>query len=122
MVPHTDLFQIYHHSKYSAAKGPHRVAQRGIGTQIFVDDDVVVLVEDADVHGSGVQIDAGIESVIRVLVETHQEPPLGWDRALARIVVARSHVLKLPRWDSTVTSGLSPFTTWDSTGPSQSRT
>jgi hypothetical protein len=31
-------------------------------------------------------------------------------------------VLKLPRWASTDTSGLSPFTTWDRTGPSQSRT
>ena len=53
----------------------------GIGAEVLVDDDVVGLVEDADVHGSGVEIDAGIESVILVLVETNQEPPLGWDRA-----------------------------------------
>jgi hypothetical protein len=45
-----------------------------------VEDDIVGLVEDADIHGSGVEIDAGLESVILVLVETHQEPPLGWAR------------------------------------------
>ena len=35
----------------------------GIGAKVLVDDNGVVLVEDADVHGSGVQIDAGIVSV-----------------------------------------------------------
>jgi hypothetical protein len=53
----------------------------GIGAEVLVDDDVVGLIEDADVHGSGVELEAGIESVILVLVETHQKPPLGWDRA-----------------------------------------
>jgi hypothetical protein len=53
----------------------------GVGAEIFVDDDIVVLVEDADVHGSGVEIDAGVVSMVGVFVETHQEPPLGWDRS-----------------------------------------
>jgi hypothetical protein len=42
----------------------------GFGREVFVVDGVAVLVEDAQVQGPGVEIDAGIESVL-CGVESH---------------------------------------------------
>jgi hypothetical protein len=41
-----------------------------VAGEVFVEDDLAVVIEDADVHGSGVQVDAGVESVLLV-VEAH---------------------------------------------------
>src|SRR5262249_13022798 len=40
------------------------------GGQVAVEDDLAGLIEDAQVHGSGVQIDAAVESVL-MIVEAH---------------------------------------------------
>ena len=51
--------------------------RRRAGGEVLVEDDVAVVVEDADVHGSGVQIDAAVESVLLV-VEAHGATPEVW--------------------------------------------
>src|SRR5262249_3420329 len=43
----------------------------GPGRQVAVEDDGAVVVEDADVHGPRVQVDAGVESVL-LRVESHR--------------------------------------------------
>jgi hypothetical protein len=80
----------------------------GIGGDVFVEDDVALLVEDADVHGSGVEIDAGIVSVGRILVAAHHAS-VGMGPVLSPDRGCTGHtVLKLPRWDkATVLSPLS---------------
>jgi hypothetical protein len=42
----------------------------GFGGEVFVVDDLAVAIEDAQVHGAGVQIDAAVETVLLV-VEAH---------------------------------------------------
>lgn len=42
-----------------------------IGGVVLVQDRLAALVEDAEVHASGVQIDAAVESVL-LLVESHR--------------------------------------------------
>jgi hypothetical protein len=46
----------------------------GLGGQVFVHDDLAGVVEDAQVHGPGVQIDAAVESML-LGVETHGKLP-----------------------------------------------
>jgi hypothetical protein len=56
------------------------VAERGysfdkrwaVGRQVLVKDDLALGIEDAQVHGSGMQINAAVESVLS-LVETHHD-------------------------------------------------
>jgi hypothetical protein len=57
-----------------AVRGDGLVEGVGIGGQVLVEDDLAALVEDAQVHGVGVQIDAAVESV-RLLVEAHAWSP-----------------------------------------------
>src|SRR5262249_571313 len=61
----------------SVAKGGDGFAKGvGIGGEVFVQQDGAGAIDDAQVHCSGMQIDAAIESVL-LLVETH--PLLLWD-------------------------------------------
>jgi hypothetical protein len=76
------------------------------------------LIENAQVHGSGVKIDPAVKSVLP-LVETHHS--LLWDGTGACASKPWCEVpLHLPRWDKAWS--LSPFTKWDRPGPSQVRT
>lgn len=43
----------------------------GIGGEVLVQQNGPRLIENAQIHGSGVQIDAAVESVL-LLIETHQ--------------------------------------------------
>src|SRR5262245_21067457 len=56
------------------AEGSDRVEESaGIGSIVLVQDGAAALIEDAQVHASGVQIDAAVESVaLLVLIETHR--------------------------------------------------
>ena len=51
--------------------------EEGVGPagQVAVEDDGAGLVEDAEVHGPGVQVDAGVESVL-LRVEPHHGLPV----------------------------------------------
>src|SRR5262245_7587754 len=59
--------------------GEERIGPR---RQVLVVDDLALVVEDAQVHGPGVQIDATVESVL-LGVETHHGPPWAWVRRLS---------------------------------------
>src|SRR5437762_492523 len=53
------------------AEGRDRLQERlAAGRQVLVEDDLALAVEDAQVHGPGMEIDAAVESV-RAGVETH---------------------------------------------------
>jgi hypothetical protein len=55
------------------AEGGHGLEKRlAAGRQVLVENDQALSIEDAQVHGSGVQIDAAIESVLSS-VETHHD-------------------------------------------------
>src|SRR5207244_690256 len=69
----------------------------GLSRQVLVKADRAGLVEDAQVHGSGVQIDAAVESV-RLVVETHGTP-WAWDREPKPASwLGGAPFLKIPRW------------------------
>jgi hypothetical protein len=46
----------------------------GVGGDVLVDELVAGLVNDADIHRPGMQIDAAVESVL-LAVESHHGPP-----------------------------------------------
>src|SRR5262249_43323101 len=52
---------------------------RRLGRHFLVQDDLAGVIEDAQVHCPGVQIDAAVESV-RLVVEAHSWSPLAWVR------------------------------------------
>jgi hypothetical protein len=60
-------------------------------------DDLAVVVEDADVHGPGVQVHAAVESMLTG-VEAHGNLRVGWGPEPASWWGAPDS-LKIPRWD-----------------------
>src|SRR5579872_2767230 len=82
--------------------------------QVFVEDDESVVVEDADVHGPGVQVDAAVESV-GLVVEAHGILPRNrWGPEPGSWLEGASF-LKLPRGDKV--AALISILTWDRLPP-----
>lgn len=68
----------------------------GVGGEVFVVDDLAVAVDDAQIHGPGVQIDAAVE-LMRLGVETHGILPRSrWGPEPASWLEGASF-LKIPR-------------------------
>src|SRR5262249_29484001 len=87
---------------------------RRLGRHFLVQDDLAGVIEDAQVHCPGVQIDAAVESV-RVVVEAHSWSLLAWVRE-----PEPASWLKIPRLGQSFTAS-SPYTLGTGPGPSQAR-
>src|SRR5262245_49458008 len=84
----------------SVAEGADSI-EEGVGPcgQIAGEDGLALVIEHVEEHAPGMQIDAGVESVLPRVVANHRVPP--WRRAalIPHRGWERHFSLKLPRWD-----------------------
>jgi hypothetical protein len=93
-VPGVHALGAEHEVVAERRKGPEE--RLGAGGDVLVEDDGAVLIEDAEVKGSGVEIGAAVESV-----RTGVNTPSSWTpwegRVLSPLTVAGRYVLPQPR-------------------------
>ena len=68
-----------------------------VAGELLVGDNGASVIEDAQVQSPGVQVDAGVESVL-LAVEAHRGLRVGWGPDPASWLGGASY-LKIPRWD-----------------------